>query len=350
MIFEKVAEVWRGSVVESVHHGVAAVANAGGEILHGWGDPTFVTYPRSSLKPIQAVALVETGAHEAFGLDHRHLALACASHRGEPIHSDLVGEWLERLGLSEEALACGPTYPWDVEATHDLVRAGRDKSRIYYNCSGKHCGFLTVARHMGWEVEGYGHLDHPAQRRYLDVLSDLLGRDAGSLDFGVDNCTLPAAALSVGDMAVVMARFAAARVTSAARKAAIVRIHEAARGYPEYMSGTRQPAELIAKATGGRVIMKGGAESFLAAFLPEEGLGIALKIADGNSRSRVGVFLTLLKELKLLDGAAEKELSSLFEVEIVNSVGGVFGRIHPCPPHAGPGAVPAPRGSSQDVA
>ena len=92
------------------------------------------------------------------------------------------------------------------------------------------------------------------------------------------------------------------------------------------------------------------AESFLAAFLPEEGLGVALKIADGNSRSRVGVFLTLLKELKLLDGAAEKELSSLFEVEIVNSVGGVVGRIHPCPPHAGPGAVPAPRGSSQDVA
>ncbi len=195
------------------------------------------------------MALVETGAHEAYGLDDRHLALACASHRGEPMHADLVCEWLFRLGLSEENLACGATYPRDVEATHDLIRAGRAKSRIYYNCSGKHCGFLTVARHMGWEVDGYDHLDHPAQRRYLDVLSDLLGRDAGSLDFGLDNCTLPAAALSVGDMAVVMARFAAARVSSATRKAAILRLHQAARGYPEYMSGTRQPTEIFSRGT-----------------------------------------------------------------------------------------------------
>ncbi|MCH7888955.1 MAG: asparaginase, partial [Proteobacteria bacterium] len=212
MGFEKVAEVWRGAVVESVHFGVAAVANADGEIVHGWGDPSVVTYPRSALKPIQAIALVETGAHRAYRLEERHLALACASHLGEPMHVDLVERWLETLGLSEQALACGPDYPIDVDAAHALIRAGRDKSRLYHNCSGKHCGFLTVARHMGWDVAGYGERDHPAQRRYLDSLSELLGRDARALDFGVDSCTLPAAALSVGDAAVVMARFAAARV------------------------------------------------------------------------------------------------------------------------------------------
>ena len=357
MIFEKVAEVWRGPVVESMRYGVAAVANASGEILHSWGDPTFITYPRSSLKPIQAVALVETGAHEAYGLDYRHLALACASHSGEPFHADLVSEWLKRLGLSEDALACGPAYPGNDEDLHDLIRAGQGQSSIYHNCSGKHCGFLTVARHMGWAVDGYNDLDHPAQQRYLDVLSELLGRDARALAIGVDHCTLPAPALPVGDMAVAMARFAAARVSSATRKAAILRIHDAARRYPEYLSGTGQPYVQLIRATEGRVIVQGGAEGYLAAFLPEEGMGIALKIADGDShppsanrRSRFAVLLTLLKDLKLLASAAEKNLRPFFEVPITNSVGETVGCIRPCPPRAEPMAVSPPRRSSQNVA
>ncbi len=332
MVFEKVAEVWRGSVVESVHFGVAAVANADGKIVHGWGDPAVVTFPRSALKPIQAVALVETGAHQEYGLDSRHIALACGSHRGEPFHADLIDEWLKRLGLGEQALACGPDFPGDPEAAHALIRAGRGKSRIYHNCSGKHCGFMTVARHMGWQVDGYNDLDHPAQQRYLEVLSDVLGRDAHTLAFGSDQCTLPCAALSVGDMAVAMARFAAARVSSADRKASILLIHEAMRGFPRYVSGTGQPNEDLIRATAGRVLVKTGAEGYLAAFVPASGLGIALKIADGNPRARIVVFLALLRELKLLDATAEKSLIGLFEVPVFNSVGETVGRIRPCRP------------------
>ncbi len=330
MEFERVVEVWRGPIVESVHHASAAVANAGGEVVHGWGDPTVVTYPRSSLKPIQAVALVETGAHQAYGLESRHIALACASHRGERFHVELVRRWLERLGLSARALACGPDYPLDVEAARRLIRAGERKARIYHNCSGKHCGFLTVAQHMGWELEGYDDLGHPAQRWYLDVLSDLLGRDARSLAFGVDNCTLPAAALSVGDMAVVMARFAAARVSSPDRKAAILSIHEAMRRFPEYVSGAQQPTEKLVRATDGRAIMKSGAEGYLVAILPGDGLGIALKIADGNPRASFIAFLTLLGELNVLDAAAMERLSGQFEVPVVDSVGKTIGAIRPC--------------------
>lgn len=328
--FERLAEVWRGDVVESVHFGVAAVANADGEVIHGWGDPSFVTYPRSSLKPVQAVMLVESGAAKAYGLSARHVSLACASHTAENFHAETVHEWLGRLDLSEGGLACGPDYPRDEEAVFDLVRAGKPKSRILHNCSGKHCGYLTVARHQGWDVEGYNARSHPTQALYSDVLSELLGHDAESLPFGVDGCSLPAPALPVGDMARVMARFAAAKVSAPQRKDAIREIQAAVRLYPEYMSGTTHPTARIAYATDGQVIMKTGAEGYLIAFLPDQELGIALKVADGDSRARVIALIALLRQLDLLPRDAAADLASISEVPVRNSVNGVVGRIRPC--------------------
>ena len=217
--FVKMVEVWRGPLVECVHHGVAAIANAAGEIVEGWGDIALETFPRSALKPIQAIALVETGAYAARGLTSRHLALACASHRGQSIHTELVSAWLAELGLDQNALACGPDHPADEATAVDAIREGHPTQRIYHNCSGKHCGFLTVARHRGWPVEGYDRPDHPAQQLYLDALSELMGRDAHALHFGIDGCALPAAALPVKEMAVTLARFAAAHVSSPQRRA-----------------------------------------------------------------------------------------------------------------------------------
>src|SRR5258705_2857857 len=127
-------EVWRGELVESVHHGVAAVANAAGEIVAGWGDTSLVTYPRSALKPIQAVALVETGAYQALGLTTKHLALACASHRGEPIHTELVSAWLKDLGLAPSALACGTDHPADAASAKAAIREGHPVQPRYHNC------------------------------------------------------------------------------------------------------------------------------------------------------------------------------------------------------------------------
>ena len=330
MSFVKMVEVWRGPLVESEHLGVAAVANAAGEIIEGWGDTTMQTYPRSALKPIQAIALVETGAYEARGLTSRHLALACASHRGEPFHTELVTAWLADLGLTQNALACGPEQPADAAAVATAILQGHPTQRIYHNCSGKHCGFLTVARHRGWPVEGYDRLDHPAQQLYLDALSELTGRDARALPFGIDGCALPAAALSVAAMAVTMARFAAARVASPARRAAIFAIHDAMRQHPEYVSGTAQPGVQLAHVTRGRIIMKTGAEGFLMAYVPEQGLGIALKIADGEARARVPALIALLSAVGLLDVAEQRELARLAEPPVLNSAGATVGRICAC--------------------
>lgn len=334
MGYTKIAEVWRGPAVESVHYGAAAVANAQGEVLFGWGDPAIVTFPRSSLKPIQAVGLVETGAAAALRLEARHIALACASHLGESIHTELVQAWLQRLDLSEGALACGPDYPRGEEDVAALIRAGRPKSRIFHNCSGKHCGFLTLARHMGWPVEGYNDAAHPGQQHYFDVLSELLGREARALPLGVDGCTLPAPALPIADMARAMARHAGLRVSSPVRQAALRSIHEAMRHHPEYVAGAKQPNVAIAQATGGRVIMKGGAEGYLIALIPEQGLGIALKVADGNSRARVIAFLAILRELKLLSETEIATLAPLAESTVYDSSGNPAGRIRACHPHA----------------
>ncbi|MBC7779288.1 MAG: asparaginase [Proteobacteria bacterium] len=341
----RMVEVWRGPLVESAHAGVAAVANAQGEIIAGWGDTALVTYPRSALKPVQAIALVESGAYRDDGLTPRHLAIACASHRGEPVHSTLVTEWLDVLGLDQEALVCGEDRPADEAAAAAALIAGRPRQRIFHNCSGKHCGFLAVAQHEGWSLHDYDRLQHPAQQRYLDALSELTGADASALPFGVDGCALPAAALPVATMAVLMARFADARVASPRRRAAIVAIQEAMRAHPHLLSGTDQPAVMLVRATRGRIIMKTGAEGFLCAFVPRQGLGLALKITDGEARARVPALLALLSALGLLDASEAQALAALAEPPVLNSTGAVVGRIR-----ANAMAFSAPPGRHDDSA
>ena len=340
MEYARLAELWRGPALESVHFGAAAVANADGEVIYGWGDASLVSFPRSALKPIQAIALVETGAADGLGLAAEDLALACASHRGEPMHTGRVEAWLDRLGLGESALACGPDFPANQEAAAGLIRTGAAPSRIFHNCSGKHCGFLSVAAHMGWPLEGYNDPSHPTQRLYLDVFSDLLGGDAHGLPLGVDGCTLPAPALSLAGMARTMARYAAARTGAAGRKQAIRRLQAAMRAHPCLVSGTGEPNVRIAEATGGRIVMKGGAEGYVAVFVPDQGIGVALKIADGNSRARVVALLAVLRELKLLSGSEAAALAPLAEVPVRDSADAVVGRIHACPPPAFTGARP----------
>ena len=262
------------------------------------------------------------------------LALACASHRGEPMHIRRVEAWLGLLGLGEGALACGPDLPANREAAADLIRAGAVPSRIFHNCSGKHCGFLSVAAHMGWPADGYNDPSHPTQHLYLDVFSDLLRGDARALPLGVDGCTLPAPALSLADMARTMARYAGARTAVPGRAQAIRRLHGAMRAHPQLVSGTGEANVRIAEATGGRIVMKGGAEGYLVVFVPDQGLGVALKIADGNSRARVVALLALLRELKLLSAGEAAALAPLAEVAVHDSTGAVAGRICACPPPA----------------
>jgi L-asparaginase II len=323
MTFVPLAEIRRGGILESLHHGVAVVADAEGRILQSWGDPDFVTFPRSSLKPFQAIPLVESGAADAAGLTEEHLALACASHNAEDFQVALVRGWLERLGLTESALVCGPDMPRSQADQAAIWRAGGDRSRIYHNCSGKHCGFLTLTKHLGAPVGTYNDPAHPAQLLYLEAFSELLGEDATRLPRGTDGCGLPAIALPVAAMARAAARWAAAKVATDARRSAIRRLQGAIRAYPDHLSGRDSATGKIVRATQGRVLLKGGAEGFVIGFVPEAGLGIAVKFADGASRAKMGVFVEMLSRLGLLTDA--EALAQSVEGPIRDSNGGIVG-------------------------
>lgn len=325
--FAPLAEIHRGPCLESLHQGVVAVADASGALLLQRGDPEFVTFPRSSLKPFQAIALVESGAVDALGLTEAYIALACASHRAEGFQVAMVRDWLARLELPETALVCGPDLPRGEGDLGAVLRAGGGRSRVFHNCSGKHCGFLTLARRIGAPAAGYDAPTHPAQRLFLEAFSELLGRDAAALPRGTDGCGLPALALPVADMARAAARFAAAAVAGETRRTAIHRIQAAIRAHPDHLSGQDQPTSRIIRATEGRVLLKSGAEGFNLAFVPERGIGIAIKMADGGSRAKMAVLVAVLAALGLLTQDAAPALIEAVEDPIRDSNGRAAGRV-----------------------
>ena len=211
---QAVAEVWRGKFREAVHMGHAVVCDAQGEIIHAWGDPDLVFLPRSAVKIVQALPMVESGAADAYGLTDRQLALACASHIASDIHVDAVSAWLAELGLGPEHLACGPQEPEDISTRDALIIGGQTPGRIHNNCSGKHSGMLTFARHTGAGLD-YAQPDHPLQRAIKTAFEDLTDQPVPG--HAIDGCSAPNFAGSLRGFARAMARIAVAKEGGGAR-------------------------------------------------------------------------------------------------------------------------------------
>jgi L-asparaginase II len=295
-------EIWRGDMVESLHHGHAVVCDASGAVVEAWGDPATVIYPRSSCKMIQALPLVESGAAE--GLGSEHLALACASHSGAAIHTGRVARWLADLSLAEEALRCGPQMPEDAEARETLLCGHVAPGQVHNNCSGKHAGFLTLSRHMGAGPE-YVDPDHPVQRAVRAAFEEVTGE--ASPRFAIDGCSAPNFATSLHGLARAMARFAAAEATDG-RGRAMIRLREAMVRHPELVAGEERACTTLMRAMGGRAAVKTGAEGVFVAIIPDLRLGVALKIVDGTTRASECAIAAILARLGLLDrsGAAAR--------------------------------------------
>lgn len=302
-------ELTRGDLVESIHRGAIAIAGTS-SLRHAIGDVETPVYPRSSLKPIQALPLIESGAAEAFGLGDEEIALACASHSGEPMHTERVAAWLARLDLTEADLACGP-HPVRYEpAWQDMIRKGEKPTRLHNNCSGKHTGFLTVARHWDIATKGYEHVDHPVQQAVAAVLRELSGLH--DLPWGVDGCTAPNFALPLAAFARTLAFFADPTALAPPRRAAVERIVRAMISHPELVSGTGRTCAILMRAAKGRAAVKAGAEGFYAGIVPALGLGIAIKIDDGAGRAAETAIAFALQALGILeeDPAAREVIRS----------------------------------------
>jgi L-asparaginase II len=320
-------EVTRGGVVESIHCGAAILVDADLNTVASWGDVDRPIFPRSALKPLQALAFVESGAADRSGLDERHLALACASHNGEVRHTVTVGRWLADMGLDDDALACGPQVPGWAPSVQALAQAGLKPCRVHNNCSGKHAGFLAAALAMGAPVAGYVGLDHAVQRHVFAALADM-GDLQGPPPIGIDGCAAPNPAIPLSALARIMARFAAPDGLVPSRAAACRRIVAAMAAHPDLVAGHGRACTALMQECVPGTVVKTGAEGVFIGILPTRGLGIALKIDDGATRASEAAITHLLVRLGVL---AEDAPSAIRygRPEIRNTNGDAVGGIRP---------------------
>jgi len=323
-------EVTRGGAVESRHRGAFAVVDTDGRLVLSAGRVETPVYPRSTIKPIQALALIESGAAEAFALTDAELALACASHNGEPDHVQTVTAWLDRLGLGAGDLECGGHAPKHGASADALARAGSPWDARHDNCSGKHTGFLTLARQLGAPTRGYVDFGHPVQQRVLGVLEQMTGLDdLTAQPRGIDGCGIPTIAVALGNLALALARFGEPDDQPDRRQDACRRLLRAVWRQPRMIAGAGRIDSAIAAALGGRCLAKAGAEGVHGAVLPELGLGLALKIDDGAGRAAEVALLRILRRLQLLDGAAGEALAGYAIPDVTARDGRSVGEIRP---------------------
>ena len=328
-----VVEATQGSLVESRHRGLVAVANARGVLLASVGDVNAYAYMRSSAKPLQAIPLVESGAAEHYGFTHAQLAVVAASHSGEPFHLEAVRSILDKIGLSEEALLCGAHWPASRESSEELRRQGEKPRPIHNNCSGKHAGMLALAVHGGQSIHDYKSPDHPVQVRIRRTVAEFAGLADQDIILGIDGCGVPTLALPVWRAAHAYARLVDPSDWGLERRQACARIVAAMQAEPHMVAGPGRISTDLMRVGGSRLVAKGGAEGYFAVgILPgngRPGIGLTIKIEDGDLGGRAGTPLVLrvLEQIRVL---REKDLTRLGRSgsrDILNHWGDVVGEL-----------------------
>ena len=314
-----VAKVYRGELVDMTHVGHVAVVDAQGKILYACGDPERVTYVRSSAKPMQALAALQSGAVDAYGLDERELALLCASHNGESFHIESVQNILTKAGLDTSYLQCGthPSLNPRVALTQGSLQT------VHSNCSGKHAGMLIATKFLEEDLETYYRMEHPHQQRILSLLADMCALDESEIMLGLDGCGVPVHAMPLCRFAQGYARFSNPQGEWAQ---GISRITEAMTNYPEMVAGTDRLCTDLMRLCGDRLFAKLGADGYYAVGLKGQGIGIACKVEDGKIPIVEGLILHVLRQLDIIREEEWKILTSYHSPEPKNHKGEVVGK------------------------
>jgi len=327
-----VVEVLRGGRVESEHRGAGAVVEACGRVVFSFGDIERPVYPRSAVKALQALPLVESGAADRLGFNEAELALAVSSHSGEGEHVALALGMLAKANLSEPALCCGAHWPLGAEATRSLAAQWQSPSQLHNNCSGKHAGFLCLAVNEGWSATGYVEPDHPVQRAVKAALEETTGETLDESRRAVDGCSIPTYAIPLRRLAQAFARFGSGEGFSPSRAAAARRIRDAVRAHPFLVAGTGRFDTEFMTLFGAKTFTKTGAEGVFCAALPDVGLGLAVKADDGAGRAAEALIAALIVRFAGFD-AAEKALAAKFVRPTLNNWRGIeVGQIRPAGP------------------
>ena len=320
--------LYRGNHLEGYHRGSVAVVDSDGATVASWGDVSRTIYPRSAYKMFQALPLLETGAADAAGLDSAQLALACASHSGAHLHVGAVNAWLSERGLTVDDLICGPQVPMGATEGPAFLKTGASPTRAHNNCSGKHCGFLTLAQHIGAGTEDYVALDHPVQKMVRQAIAEMSQVDADDMPYGIDGCSAPNFAVPQDNLAYAMARAATGKGLDPDRAAACRTLINACAEHPVHVSGEGRVCAKLMNALGNTALTKVGAEAVYLAALPEQGLGIALKIDDGGTRAAEIAIASVLVHLGILS-MDDPEVAGMVRPDLKNWDGLVVGRAEP---------------------
>lgn len=300
---EKIIDVTRGSIVESSHFGHIAVVDLEGNILYSVGDPHRVTYARSSSKPLQAIPVVESGAAEHYNFSQADIALICASHSGETQHTERVSDILSRIHLPVEALQCGTHIPHDQEGYKKLIREGGELTPLHSNCSGKHSGMLTFASHIEADPATYREIDNPVQVAMRAAVADMAGMKPEEIIIGTDGCGVPVFGLPLDRLALAFAKLSDPSGLPEKRRETVETITSAMIAHPEMVAGTNRFCTELMGALKGRVIGKAGAEGVYTAGVMGKGIGIAVKVEDGNIRAAYPAVVGVLEQLGFLNEA-----------------------------------------------
>ncbi len=328
---EILANVIRGETVESIHRGHIVIVDGDGKTIFSVGNPETVTFWRSAAKSFQAIPFILSGAAERFGFHENEIALACASHSGEKIHTDLAAKMLAKAGLAESDLRCGCHLPFYEKRAQEMIRESESPTQLHNNCSGKHAAMLAFAKQIGADLKTYHRAENPVQRAILEMVARFTEIPEERIAIGVDGCNAPNFAVPLGSMARAFGKLILppADFDDELREA-VRRIVTATLRHPELIGGTGRLDTMLMQAAPRQFISKVGADGvYSAGVLPstrwKRGLGIAFKIEDGDDfRARSAVSVELFRQLGILDAGALPELSPL---PIRNRLGDQVGRV-----------------------
>ena len=325
--------VRRGQEEESFHRGRAVVATATRETVLSIGNIEAPVFPRSAIKPIQAIPLVASGAAETFGLSDAEIALACGSHSGSPLHVAAAKSILKKIGSSQNDLECGVHWPLDSDESRALAARGGEPTVLHNNCSGKHCGFLAVGAVHGLDVAGYPNASHPIMREVTDAISLLTGVTLNEAQACIDGCAIPAFSMPLVSVATGFARLGTGEGLSAVFTSSVARIRSAVAHNPIMLSGAGRFDTCVTAECQGEVFVKSGAEGVMAASIPALSYGLAVKIDDGAQRAATAVMANLLLEIlqkhELATAKAMEVLQSYARFPLRNWNGTTVGLVEP---------------------
>ena len=318
--------VTRGGVIESRHRVHAAVVDGRDCLAAGAGDPRRFTHWRSCAKPFQVMPLLESGGFDDLHWGDDELALACASHGGEPEHVAIAERMLSAIGLEEGDLACGPHEPLSSRGAKLLRDAGERPSRLHNNCSGKHAAMLACAHTSGWPMYGYERPEHDVQRRCLDEVARWTNLPCADIMLAVDGCGVVEFALPLEHMARAYSRLARAAAGSAGVPQ---RVLGAMRTRPFLVGGSDRFDSILIEETDGQVVAKIGAEGVHSAAILEQGVGVAIKVEDGAQRAQFPALVRILQHLDALPAELPVRLDEFLRRHIRNTRGETVGEVRP---------------------